>query len=104
MHHGRIQALGRPTDLRRQLKPQQHYVVRVDALDEPAEMSITQHVPDLRCVRADGYAELLFQAGQSDGSLAAVLNSLRQYEVSVLSVEGHPASLEEVFSHYTVDE
>jgi hypothetical protein len=79
-------------------------VVRVDALDDTAEKAIIQRVPDFRCVRADGYAELLFQAGQSDGSLEAVLNSLRQYEVSVLSIEGHPASLEEVFSHYTVDE
>jgi hypothetical protein len=44
---------------------------------------------------------LLFQAGEDDGLLAAALERMGQHQVQVQSLEGRPASLEEVFAHYT---
>lgn len=101
MHRGQIRVMGEPGELRRQLRPQQHYSLRVGALSADAEQAIALLVPDLRHERANGYAFLFFQAGESDGSLTAVLDCLRQHQVEVHSIDGHPPSLEEVFSHYT---
>ncbi|MCI0396886.1 MAG: ABC transporter ATP-binding protein [Chloroflexi bacterium] len=101
MHRGRIQVVGRPAELRRQLKPQLHYAVRVDGFDEAAAGALRSLLPDLRCEPAGAHQRLYFQAGEEDGTLMAALDCLRQQGAQVYSVEGHPASLEEVFAHYT---
>lgn len=103
MHRGRIQVIGRPNDLRHQLKPQQRYAVRVGELPQPALASLTALAPDLRTEQAAGHTRLFFQAGEDDGRLMAIIETLQQHHVSVNDIEGHPPSLEEVFTHFTSD-
>lgn len=101
MHQGRIQIIGEPSNLRRQLKPQQHYALRVDTLSPDTEQAIRKLLPDVQFEPTNGHLNLIFQASQEDGGLADVLDYLHQHRVTVYSIEGHPPSLEEVFTHYT---
>lgn len=104
MHQGQIQVVGAPSNLRRQLRPQQHYAVRVDKMSPEVMVSIRSLLPDVETETTNGHLNLLFQAGEEDGILTALLDRLRQYQVTVYSIEGHPPSLEEVFRHFTAQE
>lgn len=101
MHEGRIRVVGRPSELRRQLQPQQQYAVRVEGFDEEVERIIRPMLPTLKIEQTGTHLRLLFQTGESDGSLTPVLDALRRNGVTINSIEGHPPSLEEVFAHFT---
>jgi ABC-2 type transport system ATP-binding protein len=101
MNRGRIQVVGEPADLRRQLKPQQSYLVRTGPLSQAAVSSLDDLVPDLRREQLEGQNRLFFLAGENDGRLQSVLDCLREHQTAVHGIEGHPPSLEEVFAHYT---
>jgi ABC-2 type transport system ATP-binding protein len=101
MHEGRIQVIGRPSELRRQLQPQQQYAIWVDRFDEEVERVVRPLLPDLKIEQTATQIRLLFKTGESDGSLTPIVDTLRQQGVSIKSIEGHPPSLEEVFAHFT---
>jgi ABC-2 type transport system ATP-binding protein len=101
MHEGRIQVIGRPSELRRQLQPQQQYALWVDRFDQGVEEAVRPFIPDLKVEQSGAHNRLLFQTGESDGSLTPILDALRQNGVTINSIEGHPPSLEEVFAHFT---
>jgi ABC-2 type transport system ATP-binding protein len=101
MHEGRIQVVGRPSELRRQLQPQQQYAMWVEGFDETAERAIRPLLPNLKTEQTGTHIRLLFQTGESDGSLTPIVDTLRQNGVTINSIEGHPPSLEEVFAHFT---
>jgi ABC-2 type transport system ATP-binding protein len=101
MHEGRIQVVGRPSELRRQLQPQQQYAMWVEGFDETAERAIRPLLPNLKTEQTGNHIRLLFQTGESDGSLTPIVDTLRQNGVTINSIEGHPPSLEEVFAHFT---
>lgn len=101
MHRGRIRAVGRPAELRRQLRPQLRYVVTVKQ-PNPAVLAALQHaVPDMTCEVVDEASRLAFKAGGEDGVLTAVLDHLRYYGLTIASIESAPPTLEEVFTHFT---
>ncbi len=104
MHLGRIQVVGEPTMLRRQLRPLQHYVVRVDRVSAEVEEVIRKMLPMLQTESTNGHINLLFKAGEEDGSLTAVLDTLRQHDITVYAIESQPPSLEEVFAHHTAED
>ncbi len=104
MHEGRIQVVGRPSELRRRLQPQQQYAVSVDDISDTAEEAIRPILPDLRVEKSGPHIRLLFKTGESDGSLTPIIDTLRQNGVTIKSIEGHPPSLEEVFAHFTETE
>jgi ABC-2 type transport system ATP-binding protein len=101
MHQGKIQVVGEPSILRRQLRPKQHYTVRVDQLGSEVMAAVVDLLPDIETEPTNGHLNLTFQAGEEDGVLTALLDSLRQFQVTVYGIEGHPPSLEEVFAHFT---
>jgi ABC-2 type transport system ATP-binding protein len=104
MHQGQIRVVGEPSILRRQLRPQQHYAVRVDRLSPDAMASIRNILPEVETEATNGHLNLLFQAGEEDGILTALLDSLHDHQVTVYSIEGHPPGLEEVFAHFTAQQ
>jgi ABC-2 type transport system ATP-binding protein len=101
MNQGQIQVVGRPSELRRQLQPQQQYAIWVEGFDEATARAIRPLLPDLKIDNSTDRVRLIFNTGEADGSLTPILDTLRQNRVRINSVEGHPPSLEEVFSHFT---
>jgi len=104
MDQGEIQVVGEPSHLRRQLRPQQHYVIRVDKFSAPVTEALNNIVDGIAIEPTNGHVDLLFQSGEEDGILNDMLDCLRQNEVTVYNIEGHPPSLEEVFAHFTAHE
>jgi ABC-2 type transport system ATP-binding protein len=103
VHHGRIQTIGRPADLRRELRPQRLYTVQVgDGGDgETAVLpALRAIVPDLTMPEP---GQVVFRAGEEDGLLTAVLDHLRQRAIAIQTITATPPSLEEVFAHYTTE-
>ncbi|MDA0245076.1 MAG: ABC transporter ATP-binding protein [Chloroflexi bacterium] len=102
MHHGRVQTVGDPALLRRQLAQQLHYVVRVGPITAVQLPPWPAHLPLLHATTpAEGDVLLAFQAGERDGQLAAVLDHLRHHQLPILAIEGTAPTLEEVFQHFT---
>jgi ABC-2 type transport system ATP-binding protein len=104
MHKGRIQTIGRPKDLRRQLDPRRQYVLTVDPLSDEIQKALTQLLPQVNLAfptAGDTKVQLGFAAGESDGALSAVFDLLGQHGLHVYTVDGAPPSLEEVFTHFT---
>ncbi|MCP4361077.1 MAG: ABC transporter ATP-binding protein [Chloroflexi bacterium] len=96
MHKGRIQATGKPANLRRQLQPQHTYTIQTgpgDTTDLQTQFPTIQQ-------DADG---LHFQAEDEDGMLTAVLDHLQQRQISIKNIQSSPPTLEEVFAHFTQD-
>jgi ABC-2 type transport system ATP-binding protein len=104
MNQGRIQVIGEPSNLRRQLRPQQHYTVKVDAVSPELATIIQDLIDDLEIEQTDDHLNLRFQAGDDDGILSSLLDALRDNRVAVRGIEGYPPSLEEVFEHFTSEE
>lgn len=104
MHRGRIQVIGEPSNLRRQLRPQQHYTMKVDAISPDVTNTIRELIDDLDIEQIDDHLYLRFQAGDEDGILSSLLDVLRDNRVAVRGIEGYPPSLEEVFEHFTSEE
>lgn len=75
MNNGRLHSIGRPADLRRQLHPYRDY--RIETTEEV----------------------ITFRAVEGDGELTAVIDRLRQQNVTIRSIDSEPPSLEDVFMH-----
>lgn len=95
LHQGRIQAIGQPAALRRELRPQRQYVVQVGEMDMTVAHTLRQ-----QNVTVDGRT-LTFQSAEEDGLLTAVLHTLHTHHVPIHTITSAPPSLEEVFAHYT---
>lgn len=104
LHRGRIRAIGKPADLRRQLQPHLHYTIRAQSLPAEAGRSLQQLAPNLALLTENGYSEVTFEAGEDDGRLTAVLDHLRQHQLTIHSIQGQLPTLEEVFAHYTAED
>ena len=103
MHQGEVRAVGSPRMLRRQLQPHWQYVARVDEMPAHLPPTLAQTVTDLTLEQSGDHTLLRFHAGEADGSLNRLLDTLRQHNVTILGIEGQPPTLEEVFAHYTQD-
>jgi ABC-2 type transport system ATP-binding protein len=97
----RIQAIGRPVDLRQQLQPQRQYVLKVTPpLTELVEVAALRNLlPTIELDTERG--EVSFWASEEDGMVTAVLDILRTHQLTIQSITATPPSLEEVFAHYT---
>lgn len=100
----RIQAIGRPADLRQQLQPQRRYVLKLDRLEtvtatEPAEVELQRLLPTIELDSERN--EVSFWASEQDGVLTAVLDVLRMHQIEIHTIVATPPSLEDVFTHYT---
>ena len=104
MHGGRIRVVGQPGELRRQLQPHLNYALRVDQLPPAGRQKLVQLVPDLREEQFGNHRRLYFQAAEEGGLLMRILDLLRQEQVTIYGIEGHPPTLEEVFAHYTEED
>jgi ABC-2 type transport system ATP-binding protein len=104
MNQGQIQVVGEPSNLRRQLRPKQHYAVKVGKLDPGVLVSIRNILPEAAIESTNGHENLLFQAGEEDSILGDLLNCLHENQVTVYGIEGYPPTLEEVFAHFTAQE
>ena len=104
MHEGRIQVVGEPSMLRRQLRPQQHYSLKIGRLSSADTEALIGSFEPVE-IEPDGEHHVLrFKSGDEDGILSALLDTLRGREITILSIEGHPPTLEEVFEHFTSDQ
>jgi ABC-2 type transport system ATP-binding protein len=101
MHRGRIRATGTPAELRRLYRPHVHYRVRTAPVAAVPGRELEEMAGAVYLERCAGYDVLHFQAGEADGRLAAVLDYLHRHNVTVQAVESRPASLQEVFAHFT---
>jgi ABC-2 type transport system ATP-binding protein len=101
MHEGRIQTVGRPADLRRQLKPQRRYLLKIDlpAGSGGVFSGLRAILPAIEVDEAAG--EIAFWAGERDGVITAVLDHLRAHHIPIQTITAQPPSLEEVFAHFT---
>lgn len=104
MHQGRIRAIGAPDLMRRQLAQQLHYDVVVDALPADVEATVRELVSDLSIDRADGQVHLRFSLTTMDTSLNALLDALRESDLTVYRIESTAPSLDEVFAHFTAEQ
>jgi ABC-2 type transport system ATP-binding protein len=101
MHHGRIQAAGSPAELRRLFRPQLHYHLHAAGLQPAHCHDLKQLAGPVRLEQGAAYDTLHFRAGETDGRLAAVLDYLHRQKVTIHTIDSRPASLEEVFAHFT---
>ncbi len=101
MHRGRIQTIGRPSDLRQELRPQRHYTITAEKLDGSALQSLQQFDLDIKHESSIQQTQIHFQTTEEDGVLSAVIDCLRQHGLKIFNVEGAPPTLEEVFAHFT---
>lgn len=104
MNKGQIRAVGSPAGLRRQLAGQFHYTVRCDPLPEPVQPKLQAIVPTYQAELTFEQMLVRFPAGENDGKLTTILDTLRQHNLTIYSIEGTPPSLEQVFAHYTREE
>lgn len=104
MNRGRIRVLGEPGDMRRQLTRQLQYDILVDQLPDAVETRLRTMTTDLSVQSSGGQCRLRFSLSTSDQELTRLLDSLREYDVTLFSIEGSAPSLDEVFAHYTREE
>jgi ABC-2 type transport system permease protein len=99
LHSGRLQTIGRPTDLRQQLHPQRHYSLQVGSFPAETWSHLQQIEPNIEVDNG----RLTFRASEEDGVLTAVLTHLHQQHVPIQAIEAAPPTLEEVFTYFTKD-
>lgn len=101
MHQGRIQAVGRPADLRARLRPQHQYQLTVGKM----ETTVIQYVQTHFAINVEALPQqqtrLIFQAAEGDGRLTAVLAYLHRQNCPIDQIETFTPTLEEVFSYFT---
>lgn len=97
MHQGRVQVIGQPGELRRQLRPQRLYQVQVGVVTPAVVSSLQAICPNLTYQGQ----HVIFRAAEEEGVLTAVFDHLRAQQIPIHSIEAIPPSLEEVFAHYT---
>ncbi len=101
MHQGALRTVGTPADLRRQVRQQIHYTIRVGSLPETAAADLRRTLPDLVIQHRPQDAALSFQAGEAEPALGRLLAIIHAHSLPLLAVENSPPSLEEVFNYYT---
>ncbi|MCB0032642.1 MAG: hypothetical protein KDE51_01370, partial [Anaerolineales bacterium] len=88
-----------PQTLRYQLQQNLRYVVRVGAaVEEPVIKALGN---DTELVYGERECTAIFYAGEQDGRLTAVIDTLRHHNLPILSITSQPPTLEEVFQHFT---
>jgi ABC-2 type transport system ATP-binding protein len=103
MHRGKINAIGRPAELRRRLSPQRDYLLFMEKVDPLLLDPLRRVIPTLQYQESDQGGQLGFQANEEDDTLSKVLDYLLQQRLRVKSIEAAPPSLDEVFAHFTHD-
>jgi len=99
MHQGQIQAIGHPDILRRQLRPQRHYLID---LSGPVDtLAFPQAVTEITQESTAQGALLRFVAPEKGSAFDQVLNIIRDQDVTIHNIDGTPPSLEDVFEHFT---
>ena len=106
IHDGRIQAVGRPVDLRQQLQPQRRYLLKIDGLtavspDAVQTISAALQTLNPAILLDTERQEVSFWGSERDGLITAVIDILRRHDISIQTITAIPPSLEEVFTHYT---
>ncbi|MCP4428777.1 MAG: DUF4162 domain-containing protein, partial [Chloroflexi bacterium] len=94
-----IQTTGSPTELRRQLFREQIYTLDLGEMDAIVLQSLP---PNANVSYQSGQLQL--RAAEGDGMLTAVLDTLRQHNISIRHIASAPPTLEEVFNHFTKEE
>jgi ABC-2 type transport system ATP-binding protein len=101
LHRGRLQAQGTPAHLRQQLRPQRRYRLHITGGETAVFDHPPPHLPPFHYQPDQPRATLTFQAGEEDGAVTAVLDYLRQQQVTIHQINSTPPSLAEVFHHFT---
>ncbi len=101
MQAGQIRVTGSPEELRRQLKPRTAYHLLVDGLNAAAEAALGQALAEFSVTSAARGQRVTFYLRDGGPGLTAVLDRLRESGVQIVGIESRPATLEEVFAHYS---
>ncbi len=101
LHQGRIRAQGPPVELRQRLRPFRYYELRVSGGETAVFTQLPPALPLLHYQPEKPYANLTFQAAEEDGMVTAVLDYLRQNQITIHQINSTPPTLEEVFHHFT---
>jgi ABC-2 type transport system ATP-binding protein len=104
MQAGRIRVVGRPEELRRQLKPRIAYQILVDGWRSALEAALGQELADFSAQPAEPYQRLSFSVPDGEPGLDSALDSLRGHGLRVQAIESRPPTLEEVFARYSGQE
>lgn len=104
MHAGQIQVTGRPEALRRQLRPRTQYRLLVDGWNADAQAALSQALANFSAESSGEGQWLSFSVPDGGPTLTAALDRLREHGVQIQGVESRPATLEEVFAHYSGQE
>ena len=97
MHQSRIQAIGTPHTLRQQLRPTRHYHIKTSPLETAVLQALSEHIPKQQ------YQDnlLTFYASENEHTLTAVLDTLRQHQITIHQITSKLPTLEELFTHFT---
>jgi ABC-2 type transport system ATP-binding protein len=101
LHKGQIRAQGSPAQLRQQLRPFRYYQLLVSGGETPVFTQPPPALPTLHYQPGRPQAGLTFQAGEDDGVITAVIDYLRQNQVTIHQINSTPPTLEEVFHYFT---
>ena len=101
MRQGRLQAIGRPDALRRQLLPRRTYTVATGPLAAAAAAALRAAVAGAAISPPHEPTRITFQAAENDGRLTAALSTLHEHGIAIHAIDAAQPSLEEVFAHYT---
>jgi ABC-2 type transport system ATP-binding protein len=101
LHQGRIRAQGPPVQLRQQLRPLRRYQLQVSGGETAVFQQPPPTLPSFHYQPGQPQASLTFQAGEEDGLVTAVLDYLRQHQVTIHQINSTPPTLAEVFHHFT---
>ena len=102
LHQGKLQTVGRPADLRRQLWTERHYSLVVGGEKTAVLSTLAPLLPHAEATEpAAGQTQLSFWAEEDGGKLTAVLDYLRQHQHHIYTIEATPPSLEAVFQRFT---
>ncbi len=105
LHQGKLQTVGRPADLRRQLWTQRQYSIVVSGKKTAVLSTLASLLPNAEASEpAAGQTQLSFWAEEDGGRLTAVLDHLRHHQHHIYTIEATPPSLEAVFQRFTAGE
>jgi ABC-2 type transport system ATP-binding protein len=101
LHKGQIRAQGSPTQLRQRLRPFRHYQLWVSGGETAVFTQPPPALPTFHYQPGQPRASLAFQAAEDDGAVTAVIDYLRQNEITIHQINSIPPTLEEVFHYFT---
>lgn len=104
MNKGRIRAIGKPGDMRKQLTRHLQYDILAQNVPPAIEAGLRNLAPDLTINVSSDHSRLRFSLPTADMAITNVLDFLRKHDIAIHSIEGSAPSLDEVFAHYTRDE